>query len=66
MSDEPTILEEDEAALVVNKEGGMVFVMPKMEDDEPVPPMFLFLAAVLMKCDDIEWVEEMIASVRDE
>jgi hypothetical protein len=59
-ADAGTIVRPDQAALIFGEDGSMSMVVPDFPADQPVPPLFRLLFAICMKCDDSDWVEEMI------
>ena len=56
-----TLVEADEAALIVGEDGELRLILPDYEDDNDIPPGALLLAAVLVRSDDEDWVYEMSA-----
>ncbi len=58
--DQRTVLEPDQAALVFGLNRGMSMVMPKLPDDAPFPTIFRLIMAIAVRCNDPEWVAEMI------
>jgi hypothetical protein len=59
-TDAGTVVRPDQAAFIFNENGSMSLVVPNVPADTPVPPLFRLMFAICMKCDDPEWVEEMI------
>jgi hypothetical protein len=59
-TDAGTVVRADQAALIFSENGSMSMVVPKMPDDMPLPPLFRLMFAICRKCDDPEWIEEMI------
>jgi hypothetical protein len=59
-TDAGTVVRADQAALIFGEDGSMSMVVPNFPADKPVPPLFRLMFAICMKCDDPEWVEEMI------
>lgn len=55
-----TILEPDDAALVIDANGKARLCLPDHKDEETVPQHILFLTAVMMKLGDEAWVESFI------
>ena len=64
MKGKPTrlMLRTDQAALVVDKDGGVSFYLPDWPAEEELPRLFQLLAAITAKTDDDEWVEQTIAA----
>ena len=56
-----TLVEAEEAALIVGEDGELRLILPDYEDDNDIPPSALLLAAVLVRSDDEDWVNEMSA-----
>jgi len=56
-----TLVEAEEAALIVGEDGELRLILPDYEDDNDIPPGALLLAAVLVRSDDEDWVNEMSA-----
>lgn len=56
-----TLIEANEAALIVGEDGELRLVLPDYEDDNDIPPGALLLAAVLVRSEDEDWVNEMSA-----
>ena len=56
-----TLVDADEAALIVGEDGELRLILPDYEDDNDIPPGALLLAAVLVRSDDDDWVNEMSA-----
>ena len=56
-----TLIEANEAALIVGEDGELRLVLPDYEDDNDIPPGALLLAAVLVRSEDDDWVNEMSA-----
>lgn len=65
-SDHGTVLNSNEAALVIEADGGAKLYFPQYKDDEEVPRLVLFLAAVMTKIDDDEWVDEILSEAYGE
>ena len=59
-TDAGTVVRPDQAALIFGEDGSMSMVVPDFPADQPVPPLFRLLFAICMKCDDREWIEEII------
>lgn len=56
-----TVLKPEETAIIVDPDGQMFMLTRHREGDvEDVSRLELFLAAVFLKCDDEEWMDEMI------
>lgn len=67
MTDEPTIVTEDtvlpkEAAAVVTIEGAtnLSLLLPGLPDDENLPPLMVYLAAVFMRARDPVFYAEQL------
>jgi hypothetical protein len=59
-TDAGTVVRADQAALIFGEDGSMSMVVPNFPDDKPVPPLFRLMFAICRKCDDPEWIVEMI------
>lgn len=61
-SDHGTVLKPEESAIIVDEEGQMYMLTRHREDENlaEVSRLELFLAAVFLKCDDEEWMDDMI------
>jgi hypothetical protein len=59
-TDSGTVVRADQAALIFSEDGSMSMVVPNVPADTPVPPLFRLMFAICMKCDDPEWIEEII------
>ena len=56
-----TIVVANEAALIVGEDGELRLILPDYEDDNDIPQGALLLAAVLVRSDDENWINEMSA-----
>ena len=56
-----TLVDANEAVLIVGEDGELRLILPDYEDDNDIPPAALLLAAVLVRSDDEGWVNEMSA-----
>ncbi|MDR5651382.1 hypothetical protein [Ruixingdingia sedimenti] len=65
-ADHGTVLPPGSSALVVSAEGELSFYLPENPPDAPVPRLVQLLAAVLMRSEDEEWVEEMLCLFEDQ
>lgn len=65
-TDHGTILPPGSSALVVSAEGELSFYLPDNPPDAPVPRLVQLLAAVLMRSEDKDWVEEMLGIFEDQ
>lgn len=65
-SDHGTVLNSDEAALVIEADGSAKLHIPQYKDDEEVPRLVLLLAAVMTKVEDDEWVDEILSETYGE
>ncbi len=54
-------LRADQAALVVDEDGGLTVYIPDLPEGTNVPRMYRLIAAVAAKADDPDWVEQTIA-----
>ena len=59
--EEGTLVRANEAALVVDEDGELRLILPDYEDDNDIPQGALLLAAVLVRAEDEEWINEMSA-----
>lgn len=59
-TDAGTVVRADQAALIFGEDGSMSMVLPDVADDKPVPPLLRLMFAICRKCDDPEWIKEMI------
>lgn len=59
--DDGTLIQSNEAALVVGEDGELRLILPDYEDDNDIPPGALLLAAVLVRSEDEDWANEMSA-----
>lgn len=64
-TDHGTILPPGSSALVVSAEGEFSFYLPDNPPDAPVSRLTQLLAAVLMRSEDEEWVDEMLRVFED-
>ncbi len=64
-TDHGTILPPGSSALVVSAEGELSFYLPDNQADSPVSRLTQLLAAVLMRSEDEEWVDEMLRVFED-
>lgn len=62
-SDHGTVLQPDEAALVVSQDGEFQLLLPDYGDDVVVPDIIVALASISMKLDDPDWISSLIAEV---
>ena len=60
-SDDGTLIDANEAALVVDADGELCLILPDYEDDNDIPPAALLLAAVLIRSEDQDWANEKSA-----
>lgn len=65
-ADHGTVLPPGSSALVVSAEGELSFYLPDNPSDAPVPRLVQLLAAVLMRSEDEDWVEEMLGLFEDQ
>lgn len=65
-ADHGTVLPPGSSALVVSAEGELSFYLSDNPSDAPVPRLVLLLAAVLMRSEDEDWVEEMLGLFEDQ
>jgi hypothetical protein len=65
-TDHGTVLPSGSSALVVSAEGELSFYLPDNPPDTPVPRLVQLLAAVLMRSEDEDWVEEMLGIFEDQ
>jgi len=65
-TDHGTVLPPGSSALVVSAEDELSFYLPENPPDAPVPRLVQLLAAVLMRSEDEEWVEEMLCLFEDQ
>lgn len=59
-TDHGTVLPPDASALVVNQGGELNFYLATSDEDDDLPLMAQLLAAVFIRSNDPQWVEEMI------
>jgi len=59
--DDGTLVNANEAALVVGADGELCLILPDYEDDNDIPSGALLLAAVLVRAEDENWTNEMSA-----
>ena len=60
--DEKTWLRPDQAAIIWDEELGFQAMLPKMDDDKPVPPEILLLMTFLMRVQtDQKFVNDLTA-----
>jgi hypothetical protein len=64
-TDHGTILPPGSSALVVSAEGELSFYLPDNPADAPVARLTQLLAAVLMRSEDEEWVDDMLRVFED-
>ncbi len=60
-TDHGSVLAPDASALVVEPDGSLSLMLADYPDDQPVPRMVQLLAAVALRADDEEWVDEVLA-----
>lgn len=60
-TDHGSVLASDASALVAEADGSLSLMLANYQDDEPVPRMAQLLAAVALRADDEEWVDEVLA-----
>lgn len=65
-TDYGTVLPSGSSALVVSAEGELSFYLPENSPDAPVSRLVQLLAAVLMRSEDEDWVEEMLGIFEDQ
>ncbi|QRI64533.1 hypothetical protein JQ506_05915 [Shinella sp. PSBB067] len=65
-TDHGSVLPPGSSALVVSAEGELSFYLPDNPPDAPVPRLVQLLAAVLMRSEDEDWVEEMLGIFEDQ
>jgi len=63
-TDRGSVLLPSETALVVSADGELTIRLPRFPEDTQVPKMARLLVAVLLKSEDEDWVDEMIATPR--
>ena len=59
-TDHGTVLQPDEAVLVWSPTAGFKMHVPRYDDDEDVPKVVQFLAAVMMRAGEAEYIEDMV------
>jgi hypothetical protein len=59
-TDRGTVLRADQAALVFDIDGRMSMVLPNVPEDTPVPASYRLMLAIAERCDDPDWIAEMI------
>ncbi|MGN6551140.1 MAG: hypothetical protein ACTHJ3_14780 [Pararhizobium sp.] len=64
-SDHGSVLPSEASALVVDASGNISFLLPDYPDAAEVPRMVQLLAAVLLRSQDEEWVEQMLGILAD-
>jgi hypothetical protein len=64
-TDTGTVVRADQAALIFGEDGSMSMVVPDVPADTPVPPLFRLMFAICRKCDDPDWIEEMIEELEN-
>ena len=64
-NDQETIIGPNEAALVAEENGELRLILPDYDDDEDVPPMVLLLAAIIVKLQDQDWLDNTMAALDD-
>lgn len=62
---EETIVEPNEAALVVEEDGEFRLILPDYADDEDVPFPVSLLVAISLKLDDENWIAATMAALDD-
>ena len=65
-TDHGSVLPPGSSALVVSAEGERSLYLPDNPPDAPVPRLVQLLAAVLMRSEDEDWVEEMLGIFEDQ
>ena len=60
-TDRGSVLPPDASALIFSADSELSMMMADLPPDAPVPRMVRLLAAVLLRCTDDDWVEEMLA-----
>ena len=64
-ADHGTVLPVGATALVVTPDGELTFYLPNGDETHSLPRRVQLLAAVLIRSDDVDWVDEAI-SILDE
>lgn len=59
-TDQGTVLRADQAALVFGVDGKMSLILPNVPEDTPIPDCYRLMLAIAQRCDDPDWVAEMI------
>jgi hypothetical protein len=64
-TDHGSVLPAGSSALVVDEEGRLSFLLADYPEDRPLPVLVQLLAAVAIRSDDEEWVEETLSVFND-
>ncbi len=59
-TDQGTVLRADQAALVFDMDGRMSLILPNVPEDMQLPASCRLMLAIAGRCDDPDWVAEMI------
>jgi hypothetical protein len=59
-TDHGTVLEADQAALVVDPDGGFRLLLPHLPEDSAASLGHALIAAIAVKMNDPEWVEGLL------
>ncbi|MBN8911253.1 MAG: hypothetical protein J0H65_04170 [Rhizobiales bacterium] len=62
-SDHGTVLQNDQAALVINPDGSFALLLPHLSDEASASLGQALIVAIAVKLDDPEWVEETLAAL---
>lgn len=62
-TDHGTVLQADQAALVIDPDGSFRLVFPDIPADAIASDGHALIAAIAMKMSDPEWVEELLADL---
>ena len=60
-ADHGTVLPAGSSALVVDEDGRLSLMLANYSEERSLPTMALLLAAVAIRSDDEDWVEETLA-----
>lgn len=64
-TDQGSVLPSGASALVVTEDGEFTFYLSDKDPEAPVSRNVQLLVAVLLRSEDLEWVEEMISVFAD-
>ena len=63
-TDHGTVLQSDQAALVVDPDGRFHLLLPDVPEDSATSLSHALIAAIAVKMNDPEWIEGLLADLR--